>query len=115
MDDSKPTVATLAFTATTVNGEVLEFNLPLHPHTHNAAQVGTLIEAVLETVSQTVEGAERFSDGDVLQALTLAMAVRLKVAGMPADTARQLVETLASFALQGFEGGAQVSSASTRH
>jgi hypothetical protein len=115
VDDTKATVDTLAFTATTANGEVLEFNLPLHPHTHSPEQVGTLIEAILETVSQRVEGAERFSDGDVLQALTLALAVRLKVADMPTDTARQLVEALANFALQGFEGGTQVSSASTRH
>ena len=83
MEKSQSTPVTLAFTATTVSGEVLEFNLPLHHHTHRAEQVGKLIEAVLETVSQKVEGGERFSDGDVLQALTLAMAVRLKVAKMP--------------------------------
>jgi hypothetical protein len=108
------TADTLPFTATTTAGEVLEFQLPLHPHTSSADHLGTLVQAILECVSQVVEGPQDMSDGDVLQALTLALAVRLRVAGMGSETARRLVEDLANLALDGFEGGAQVADAA-RH
>ena len=112
MDESVPT---LAFTATTSNGEVLEFHLPLHPHTSSQDHVGMLLEHVLDRVSDIVEGPDDMSDGDVLQALTLALAVRLKVAGIAPDTARQLVEDLANLAMEGYEGGTQVATSGTRH
>ena len=68
-------------------------------------QEGRLITATLERLSEVVEGPENMSDGDVLQALTLALAVRLRVAGIAPDTARRLVEDLVSLALAGYEGG----------
>ena len=107
--------STLAFTATTSSGEILEFQLPLHPHTSSRSHVGELLEGVLDRVSDLVEGPENISDGDVLQALTLAVAVRLKVAGIGSDTARQLVEDLANLAIDGYEGGTQVADAGVRH
>lgn len=108
-------VRTLGFTATTTSGDVIEFQLPLHPHTSSEDHVGTLIEAVLDRVSEVVDGPHSVSDGDVLQALTLAMAVRLGVAGLAPDTARTLVEDLANLALDGFESGEQAADAATRH
>jgi len=105
---------TLAFTATTAKGEVLEFKLPLHPHTSSMDHVGTLIEEILGRVSEVVEGPQDMSDGDVLQALTLALAVRLRVAGIGSDTAHRLVEDLANLALDGYQAGARVAHAS-RH
>jgi len=106
---------TLAFTATTSSGEVLEFQLPLHPHTSSEEHVGHLLEGVLDRVSELVEGPDNMSDGDVLQALTLALAVRLKVAGLAPETAQQLVEDLANLALEGYEGGEQVANSAVRH
>lgn len=105
----------LAFTATTSTGEVLEFELPLHPQTSSAVHVGTLLEGVLDKLSEIVEGPSDMSDGDVIQALTLAVAVRLSVAGLPAETARQLVEELANLAVQGFEGGRRAMGPGVRH
>ncbi len=105
----------LAFTATTSSGEVLEFQLPLHPHTSSADHVGSLIEAVLERVSEVVEGPESISDGDVLQALTLSLAVRLRVAGIAPATSRELVEQLANLALEGSEEARLAADAGTRH
>lgn len=106
---------TLGFTATTTSGEVLEFQLPLHPHTASSEHVGRLLEAVLDRLSELVDGPESISDGDVLQALSLAMAVRLRVAGVAPDTARQLVEDLANLALDGAEGGERVAGSGMRH
>ncbi len=106
---------TLAFTATTSSGEVLEFRLPLHAHTSSAEHVGALLEKILEHVSVLVEGPESISDGDVLQALTLAVAVRLRVAGVAPDTARQLLEDLANLALDGADSGERVADVRTRH
>ncbi len=105
----------LAFTATTASGEVLEFQLPLHPETSSLEHVGTLVEQILERVSDVVEGPEKMSDGDVLQALTLSLAVRLRVAGISSGTARELVEDLANLALDGFEGAELAADSTTRH
>jgi predicted metalloenzyme YecM len=110
-----PNPETFVFTATTEGGDVVEFVLPLHPQTSSQDHVGMLLEQVLDRVSEVVEGPENLSDGDVLQALTLAVAVRLKVAGVAPQTARRLVEDLTELALQGFEGGERVASAGTRH
>ena len=52
MDDPEPT---LAFTATTSSGDVLEFQLPLHPHTSSRDHVGALLEGVLDRVSDLVD------------------------------------------------------------
>ena len=88
MDDS---TRTLAFTATTARGDVIEFRLPLHPHTSSRDHVGQLLERVLDRVSEVVEGPDDMSDGDVLQSLSLAMAVRLRVAGLSPEAARKRV------------------------
>jgi hypothetical protein len=105
----------LAFTATTASGEVLEFQLPLHPQTSSREHVGILVEQILERVSDVVEGPDTMSDGDVLQALTLSLAVRLRVSGMSSETARDLVEDLANLALDAFEVAECVAHTTTHH
>lgn len=106
---------TLPFTATTTSGAVVEFALPLHPHTTSAEHVGELLEAVLEALTTVIEGEQAVSDGDVLQALSLALAIRLSVAGIGPETAEQLVGELAEMALDGAATAEHVASSGRRH
>ena len=112
MDDPDPT---LPFTATTTSGDILEFELPLHPHTGSDEHVGMLLERILDRVSDVVDGPQQVSDGDVLQALSLAIAVRLRVAGLAPESARRLVEDLANLALDGADSATRVARTETRH
>ncbi len=106
---------TLPFTATTSSGEVLEFELPLHPKTVSPEHVGHVLEGVLDKLTEIIEGGQEISDGDVIQGLTLAVAIRLSVAGIPVEAARQLVEELANLAMDGFEGGHWLEGSRLRH
>lgn len=90
----------LPFSTRTSSGERRQFQLRLHRHTRSVAHVGMLVETMLASVSEIVEREADVSDGDVLQALTLAAAVRLDVAGVPTDTAKTLMQELISLALE---------------
>ena len=90
--------ARLPFTARTNSGRVLDLNLCLHPHTASSEHVGLLIERVLDAVSEIIEEEEDVGDGDIIQALTLAAAVRLSVADVPAGTSKKLLADLLDLA-----------------
>lgn len=79
----------LPFSTRTSSGERRQFQLRLHRHTRSVAHVGMLVDREADV-----------SDGDVLQALTLAAAVRLDVAGVPTDTAKTLMQELITLALE---------------
>jgi hypothetical protein len=109
------TPSSLSFTATTARGEVVEFQLPLHPHTASVAQVGSMLEALLDAVTVLLDQHPGVSDGDVLQAMTLAMAVRMGVAGIGENPGRQLLDELVDATVTGAESASTVSGASRRH
>jgi hypothetical protein len=66
---------------------------PLHPLTVSEAQVGKLLEVVLEAITQQVDAHAKVSDGDLLQSLCMALAIRMHMADAPAAAARNLVAT----------------------
>jgi hypothetical protein len=90
--------AVLPFTVLSEQGEAQTIQFPLHDLTGAPEQVGQLLEAILQAITDGLgAGAGRPSNGDVLQALCMATAVR---AGMlPTSSARanlltrQLLET----------------------
>ncbi len=85
----------LDYTAVTASGEAYEIRFPLHPQTLSASTVEALLTAVLEAVSQRVEAAS-VSDGDVLQALAMASAIRMKTIDAPMRTSQDLFSDLLS-------------------
>ena len=68
-----------SFTATTQSGRMMSFELPLHAQTASSENVARLLEGLLDALSDLIERCQGVSDGDVLQGLSLAMAVRLGV------------------------------------
>jgi putative heme iron utilization protein len=89
--------STLPYTATTRSGDTMHFDFPLHEQTVSQQDVARMLGGVLEGLTQAIGSRADVSDGDVLQALAMAMAVRAEMVKAPAGAAqnlsRQLVET----------------------
>lgn len=85
---------TLNFTAFTSGGLAYDVEFPLHPLTRSTQGVSDLLTALLETISRHVEVRRDLSDGDILQALCLTLAVRARMVGATPESARELVVEL---------------------
>ncbi|MEQ8663053.1 MAG: hypothetical protein RLW62_19735 [Gammaproteobacteria bacterium] len=104
---------TLPFSTRTATGDGLDVQFPLHPATVSAAHTAELLTRTLETVTNTVTAAERYANGDVLQSLAMALAVRATMIHAPhavtAELARDLLETALAAthaaSANGFDGG----------
>jgi len=82
---------TLTFTAITSGGVAYDVDFPLHPQTRSAQGVSDLLTALLDTISRGVDECSELSDGDVLQALCLTLAVRARMVGAAPESAHELV------------------------
>lgn len=86
------TTAYLRFT-TVYTGTAREIKFPLHEHTVNVGHVGAILEALLERISEQVQERPPVSDGDLLQAMCMALAIRMNMVEAPADAVSALVAT----------------------
>ncbi len=91
---------TLAYTATTRSGETLHFDFPLHPQTVSEQEVAHLVGALLEGLTQAIGNRGDVSDGDVLQALAMAMAIRAEMVKAPKGAAQSLAKQLVETAME---------------
>ena len=85
---------TLLFTALTAKGRAFDVAFPLHPQTRSPDAVSGLITALLEAVSRNVEGRNDVSDGDVLQALAMTLAVRARMVDADPMSTKSLIDDL---------------------
>ena len=85
--------ATLNFTAQQA-GKARDIAFPLHPQTVSAEHVSAVLEAVLAAISKQVEAHTPLSDGDVLQALCMALSIRMHMVDAPLETVQRLVAEL---------------------
>lgn len=69
----------MPYRATTATGNQFEFDFPLHPETGSAVTVSNLLDAVLGAVDREVRQLGVVSNGDILQALAMTLAVRTRV------------------------------------
>ena len=81
---------TLAFTAVQPGG-VRHIEFPLHAHTVNAEHVGTILEALLNSMAEQIRTNRDVSDGDLLQAMCMALAIRMNMVEAPANAVRAMV------------------------
>ena len=84
----------LFFTAVTSGGRAFDIEFPLHPQTRSAQAVSEMITSLLETLSQHVEAHQDVSDGDVLQALAMTLAVRARMVDAEPKSTLALVNQL---------------------
>ena len=89
----------LPLSCMTAGGDAFVVHFPLHALTRSPEHVGRLGDALLETVTQFVEGGDDVGNGDVLQALAIALAVRARVVDAPPGTTERLTRDLVETAL----------------
>lgn len=80
----------LPFTAVHTGG-AREINFLLHEQTVNEGHVGAMLEALLESISEEVQLRGNVSDGDVLQAMCMALAIRMHLVEAAPDAVRAMV------------------------
>ncbi len=74
----------------------IDIDLPLHPDTDNGEHVALLVQRILKTIAEVAASDDAPSQTDVVQALTIATALRAAFAEVSAraggDVAMDLLE-----------------------
>ena len=94
----------LAFTAVTSSGRAFDIHFPLHEHTRSDQGVSDLLTSLLDSISAFTTGSDAISDGDILQALVMALAVRARMIDETGNTSRQLLHELVDVAVDAASG-----------
>lgn len=89
----------LPYRVETATGDVLDITFPLHDDTGSPMRVDQLLSAVLNAVDQDIKVCGETANGDVLQALAMALAIRARMIHAPAELTAKLSEGLLSTAL----------------
>lgn len=81
----------LLFTTVTDSGICYEIEFPLHRDTNSADAVSFLTSKLLSTISTCVNEIEDLKDGDILQALSMACAIRTRMINVDPNLAEQVL------------------------
>ncbi|MDJ0918893.1 MAG: hypothetical protein QNJ05_14095 [Woeseiaceae bacterium] len=90
----------LPYTAITASGATISFRFPLHPLTESEAQVADLLTRVLAAVDEVIGEQSPVSDGDVLQALAMALAIRTRMVETAPGSVHGLAKELVDSSLE---------------
>lgn len=93
----------LPYRATTGTGDVFDIDFPLDPGTGSAVHTHQLLSDILAAIDRAVAIGEPVSNGDVLQAVAMALAVRTRMIHAPAETRQRLALQLLARALEAAE------------
>ena len=80
----------LLYRAETATGDTYEVDFPLHEHTVDAVRVSQLISEILERIDRSIAVSNDTGNGDVLQAMAMAMAIRAEMIYAPHNTTSAL-------------------------
>ena len=80
----------LPFSAKTATGDHYDIEFPLHEETANAVRVRQLLAELLATIDKDIALSGGLSNGDVLQAAAMAMAVRARMIHAPQPISERL-------------------------
>lgn len=89
----------LPYTVNTATGDRFDVEFPLHPDTGSAVRVSQLVSVLLETVERDLAVAGETSNGDVLQAMAMALAVRARIIHAPPAASGALARDLVDSSL----------------
>ncbi|HSN72759.1 MAG TPA: hypothetical protein VLT59_14685 [Steroidobacteraceae bacterium] len=94
----------LPYRATTASGERIDVAFPLHAETGSAIRVEQMLSAILATLDRDIGAAGETSNGDVLQAMAMALAIRAAMIHAPKRLTDQLASELVATALAALDG-----------
>ncbi len=89
----------LPYRATTGTGDQFDIEFMLHPDTDSVVRVNQIITLVLEAINRDVTSMGETSNGDVLQALAMALAIRARMIHAPHEAVADLTRNLVQSAL----------------
>lgn len=69
----------LPYRATTTSGNQFDFEFDLHPDTASAVNVSNLLTTVLAALDGEIKQIGNIGNGDILQSLAMALAVRTRL------------------------------------
>jgi hypothetical protein len=90
---------TLPYVTNTETGTRIDADLPLHPSTVSIIRVNQMLDAVLGLIDREVKLDRSTANGDVLQALAMALAIRSAMIEAPKHTTDRLSADLLRTAL----------------
>lgn len=90
---------TLPYEVNTATGATYHIDFPLHPETVSPVRVNQLLTAVLERLDREIRVLGETANGDVLQALAMALAVRASMIHAPRPLTDRLAQELVQTAL----------------
>ena len=85
---------TLPFRVKTGTGDILDIVFPLHRETGDPVRVNQLISQILLTIDRDLALFSGTSNGDVLQAVSMVLAIRAGMVHAENDTTRRLATQL---------------------
>lgn len=88
----------LPYRVETATGDLIDISFPLHPETESPMRVDQMLSAILNTLDQDIKLCGETANGDVLQALAMALAVRARMIHAPREMTAKLVQELLSSA-----------------
>ena len=86
----------LCFTTITSLGTSKEIEFPLHPETQSPEIITKIVTELLDTISMCVSKVEDCKDGDILQALSMVLAIRSRMIDIDPNNSKQLLTQLVS-------------------
>lgn len=84
----------LCFTTYTSSGLSQEIEFPLHPETQSIDTVSNIVTELLNTISACVKDIDGCKDGDILQALSMVMAIRSNMVNAEPENSHKLLMQL---------------------
>ena len=84
----------LCFTTFTSSGTSKEIEFPLHPETDSPEAISTLVTELLNNISDCVAKLDNCKDGDILQALSMVLAIRSRMVDVEPKNSERLLQHL---------------------
>ena len=92
----------LPYQAKTATGDTFDIQFPLHSDTGDPIKVEQLISVMLKTIDDEIAVTGPTSNGDVLQAVAMTLAIRSGMIHSPLESSSALTHDLVETALQAF-------------
>lgn len=90
----------LPYRFTTPTGDAISFEFELHPETGSATRVYQLLDRLLYTLNHEIAVLGETHNGDLLQALAMAIAVRTEMIPANPELKRKLAKDVVEQALR---------------
>ena len=84
----------LCFTTISSTGVSKEIEFPLHPETGSPEVVSKIATEILSTISDCVKELNDCKDGDILQALSMVLAIRSRMVDIEQNNSIKLLKQL---------------------